>query len=430
MRIRQFIAIVLALACLGAQAFAEESSETLVAYGDRVFYTVADGEALLQSRRMTAGGALSEEEMKQLPDLVLQSLADQAVLILKYEELGLDKKFPGAETTVTEKTREAYESILAETATQLREAYGGTEEKSLITAGALLDQTGMTDQLVKKQIFAQWVNECLGRTVADDVQVTEEELDALYQEQFVEPARQKYQDNPAAFEEEVLFGEKLSSYIPGGFRLVRWIVIRPEEALAEELRTATDAAAGAYEKAVNAYEATFGTFESDESLQTARKVYEDALTEYGVAMEKAEKIRQKVLDASANTVAEIRKAYKAGTGFEDLIRRYSSDDTTLENPYPIHAESRVTDPDLMELALSVNSTGEISEPKVFGDGVWLVLYERDQPEGAAEMTEETRTVMKEMILSLKRAEKVEELLAEWRREYEITTWPERLKTRE
>ena len=430
MKTRRVTAIILALVCLYLQVFAEEASEPLVSCGNRVFYTATDGEALLQSQRMAVGGTLSEEEMKQLEDAVLQTLADQAVLILKYEELGLNEKFSGAETIVAEKTREAYESIIAQTAAQMRKAYGGTEEKSLITARALLDQTGMTYEMVEKQIFAQWVTQCLGQAIAGDLEVTDEELDALYQEQFVEPARQKYQENPAAFEEKVLFGDELSSYIPAGFRLVRWIVIQPEKELSKELRTVTDATMDAYEKAVKAYEATFGTFENDEALQIARKNYEDALTEYGIAMEEAEKIKQKVLDATSDTVSEIRRAYGEGIAFDDLIRQYSADDTTLENPYPIHSESRVTDQDLKELALSINSVGEISEPKVFSDGVWLILYERDQPEGAAEITEETRAVMKDMLLSMKQTEKIEEMLPAWQQEYEISTWPERLMTQE
>jgi hypothetical protein len=68
----------------------------LVAYGDRVFYTVADGEALLQSRRMTAGGALSEEEMKQY-------LAQRPDLKKALEDKAKAEATPAPKTTATPK---------------------------------------------------------------------------------------------------------------------------------------------------------------------------------------------------------------------------------------------------------------------------------------------------------------------------------------
>lgn len=426
---KRFLSLIMVCFLLFAAlppAAAEEADAPLVALGNRVFYTVKEGEILLQSERLRREGSMTREELEQLRNNVVLALRDQAVLTLKYEELGLDREDPAQEAALEKSTREAFERSVEDLAGQLRKAYGGDEEKSLVTARALLDQTGITYEAMREQVYAQWKSFRLAEKVGGDIRVTEEELRALYEAEYVTPDREKYRGHPDAFEREILFGEGTSCYVPAEYRLVQWIELQPGEPAAGELKAAAAEDAESFRAAAAAYEATFGSFEKEEELQAARDAYDKALAGYAAAEEKLEKAKRKALEAVADTVTSIRQAYGEGAAWDDLTERYSSDQSTRGNPYPVFAESRMTDPVLRDTVMAIPSEGEISGPVCTEEGVLLIVWVRTVPEGAAEMGAETREALKNILRERKQAQRVRELLPGWRKEYEVRSWPERL----
>ena len=426
MKTTRFAALTAALILLFSAAFAEDADLPLVALGDRVFYTVEDGNILMHAELAARGGNMTEDELRKLRDDVMQTLKDQAVLTLKYEELGLDRANPEEEAELKKTAGTAYEDAISQVAEQLRESYGGEEEKSLITARALMDQAGMTYEAVLEQVYARWKSLRLAEAVAGGMTVTDREVDELYLTECVEPDRIKYQDDIDMFEQEVLFGEGTSCYVPAEYRLVQWILLPPEEPLAGELHAAAEAADGAYSNAVKAYEATFGSFDSDQAMKDARDAYDEALAAYSAAGQELEAVKQQALEAASDTVDKILGEYQAGVPWDELIERYSSDTSTLGNPYPVNEASSITPDVIKEAAMSIGAEGEAGGPVSTEEGVLLVMWLRDVPEGPAEISPETRESLKTQLLDRKMAERVVELLAGWRDEYEIAAWPERL----
>ena len=137
-------------------------------------------------------------------------------------------------------------------------------------------------------------------------------------------------------------------------------------------------------------------------------------------------MKQQALEAASDTVDKILGEYQAGVPWDELIERYSSDTSTLGNPYPVNEASSITPDVIKEAAMSIGAEGEAGGPVSTEEGVLLVMWLRDVPEGPAEISPETRESLKTQLLDRKMAERVVELLAGWRDEYEIAAWPERL----
>ena len=420
-------ALLLSVGVRMPAAGAEDASAPLVAGGGQVWYTVADGEALLRSMMAAGGEDLTGADPAALRDEAVRTLAEQAAMNMKYAELGLDQVTEEEQTLLGERTRQAYDDAMAGLAAQLREMYGGNEEDSMETARALMKQTGMTYENIRQQVLAQWRSMRLAEKTVGDVQVSAEEIDSVYREQMVEPDREKYQGNVAAFEEEVLFGSGTSAYIPDDYRLVQWILLPPEsEEITAGLWIALEAEEDAYKAATAAFSATYGSFDSEEALNAARMAYAEALEKYEQKLEALNRTKEALLESMAGRVDEILREEENGTPWEELIRKYSADLSTLDNPYPVSLESVMTDEALIVAAATLDEPGKIAEPVVTDRGVLLVRLARMEKAGPAEMTEEVRRQLEEQLLEVKKAVRLKELAAEWMEAYEIQTWPERL----
>ena len=408
-------------------AGAEDVSAPLVEGGGRVWYTVADGEALLRSMLEAGEEALAETDPVSLRDEAVRTLAEQAAMNMKYAELGLDQVTEDERTQLEEKTRQAYGDAMAGLAAQLREAYGGNEEDSMETARALMKQTGLTYEHIRQQVLAQWRSMRLAEKTVGNVPVFAGEIENVYQEQMVEPDREKYQDNLAAFEEEVLFGGGTSAYIPGDYKLVQWILLPPaSEETAADLGNALEAEEKAYDAASTAFAATYGSFDSEEELNAARAAYAGALAEYEQKLEALNRTKEALLESMVARIDEILLEAKNGTPWEELIRKYSADLSSLGNPYPVSPESVKTDEALIAAAAALDEPGRIAEPVVTDRGILLVRLDRIEKEGPAEMTGEVRRQLEEQLREMKKAARLKDLAEEWTEAYEIRTWPERL----
>lgn len=399
----------------------------LVAYGDRVFYTVREGESLLSTALLTAGEEHpSGEALLELRDAIVGEMVNQAVMLLKYEELGLDDERPEDIAALEGNIEDAWDGAVRDMAGQLRSMYGGSEADSLETAKALLKQIGYTKDTVRDQVIAQWRSRRLAEAVAGDVSVSDREVELYYEQHYVTPDREKYADDIPAFERDVLYSGGTSCYMPEGYRMVKWIQLPLTAAETARIREAAEERDAAYQAAEEAYLATFGLFESDQALSLAQDAYSGALKQYGEAEEALAAAKREALAGHAGQTEEILAAYRGGTDWDDLIRMYSGDQTTADTPYPVHADSEMADQELKAAALSIVSAGGTADPVVTEAGIFLVCRAEDPQTGPVPMTGDVRIRMKELALQQKRQSRVDELLAGWRENTDVRSWPERL----
>lgn len=267
-----------------------------------------------------------------------------------------------------------------------------------------------------------------------DVTLTQAQVDAYYEEQFVGPDRERYKDNVERFEEEIVSGNNEAFYIPEGYRYIRQITLDyPKAATAaakaqeKRMQNALNALASRFQKLAVA--AT--TAEGWDDLKDLRADYDAAnevATETQTAwMEKVKAGAQPLLQETFDAIAE---QYSAGIDFKSLIEKYSSDKTDMnlsKNGYLFHPDSTTWPDAFKEAAMKLQKPGDISEPVYSETGVHILCYVGEAPAGDHVLTEEEREQLNASALQYYQNERLLELCAQWKGDYEIETHPELLE---
>jgi parvulin-like peptidyl-prolyl isomerase len=259
-------------------------------------------------------------------------------------------------------------------------------------------------------------------------------VDAYYEEQFVGPDRERYKDNVERFEEEIVAGNNEAFYIPEGYRYIRQITLDyPKAATAaakaqeNRMKNALNALASRFQKLAVA--AT--TAEGWDDLKDLRADYDAAnevVAEAQTAwMEKVKAGAQPLLQETFDAIAE---EYAAGIDFKSLIEKYSSDKTDMnlsKNGYLFHPDSTTWPETFKEAAMKLQKPGDISEPVYSETGVHILCYVGEAPAGDHALTEEEREQLNASALQYYQNERLLELCAQWKGDYEIETHPELLE---
>ena len=217
------------------------------------------------------------------------------------------------------------------------------------------------------------------------ITLTEDMISEYYQTQFLDPDRERYENDLDLYEQEILAQKNESFYTPAGYR---------DDMV--EPRAAYDAAA--------------------EELHEAQQEY-------------ADKRRKLTLPLIEDTVGEIKAAHAAGIDFVSLINKYSTDKNEQnfeEGGYPVHPDSKNWPEDFLNAVKALQKPGDISDPVLTDLGIHILYYASDIPAGAHELTAEERETLNASALYYYQNQELEKLVAIWRDEYEIETHPELL----
>ena len=117
-----------------------------------------------------------------------------------------------------------------------------------------------------------------------------------------------------------------------------------------------------------------------------------------------------------------------GVPFEDLVKEYSKDapeqdEETLVSGHPVHAASIHFDRKYVDAAMALQNAGDVSEPVVGDDGVYVILYLRDIPGGAVEFTDDLKERLRVDMVYEQTETELEKLMDKWYAEAEIV-WTE------
>ena len=491
MMIRKVLCLVLALALCGAMAFAEEDGD-LQAQLDAANERIAELEAQVELYQpyydaqviveYDGGVVFLDDILEQyagvdsqfssyygvsLADygydtvykqLIAETLLQNAVLEAKATELGLDQLDDETMAGLTEEAAANFESYI----TSVWDYFASddlTDEEIREDCVAYLESMGYTEDALLESLIDNYVSEQLYNYITADVTVTEEDIQAAFDELVAE--------QEASFADDSTYNTSRNNgdtivWNPEGYRMVRHVLIKFTDDQAtryselqdtldtlneelEALQTAAEEAAAATDESTTeatdetaaeaTAEATDETTGETAPEATAEATDEAAAETTGETAAEAteaparteEEINAEIADVEAEltalyeellpTAQEVIDAFNSGTSFSDLIDQYNEDpgmenEPTATNGYAVSANSTAWDPAFTEGAMSIESIGEISEPVYGQNGIHIIYYDSDIPAGAVDL-ETVRAEIEESALNTKLNDTYDNTLAEW-----------------
>lgn len=247
-----------------------------------------------------------------------------------------------------------------------------------------------------------------------DVTVTDEEIEALYQS-LVAADKELYENDIAAY---VAYNQQVDMmayyammygsasemdyawYKPEGFRAVKHILLPVDEAL---MAAYTD------------LQARYEEQQSDAAVaETAEETTEEAAEP--VTAEQVNAAKAAALASLAEKIDEIMQKVNEGVDFDELIATYGVDadgnpsdpgmanEPTKTTGYEVCAASSNYVPEFVEASMSIAEVGGVSAPYLSDFGVHIVKYIGDVAGGPIEMTDAQREAKRASLLYTKQNE--------------------------
>ena len=276
--------------------------------------------------------------------------------------------------------------------------------------------------------------------VAGEITVTDEEIEAFYQEKLVEPSRLQYAEDAARYEFDTYYMGQSSYYIPEGYRAVTHILLKVDDDLLnrwkdlsaryEEQQQSAEAAAdteiAAVEEGASAEETAEAEIPTAEGVSEEQTAETEAAAEVSepVTAEMVEEARQDILKSVQPTVEEIKGKIASGISFDELIVEYGTDPGMQDEAfraegYPVHQDSIRYDPAFAEAAMGLEKVGDVSEPVVGQNGVHILYYLKDVPGGPVALTDELKADIRDYLEEGKKDEALDVALEKWVAEGDI-----------
>ena len=371
--------------------------------------------------------ALTGDDAKMIKQSILEGLVRDAVLSDKAAELGLDQLDEEARANLEAEAAEQFETYV-----QTYKSYFADEDADEETAReqtiAAMENYGLTQDVLAEQMLESYVDEQLHSHITADVAVTEEEIQARYQ-QMVSEDEASYSDDDRAYNSARNGGTAIA-WNPEGYRAVKHVLIQfddEQSAKYSELQGKLDDLKAEKDAVENPAAANDAEAAEDEDVEDEEyedeevedeeledEEYEDLDIEV-VDVEDEEAVEDETDEAEetpeptpeprsldeieadiASVTAEMEALhaellpqaqqvvdeFEAGTDFESLIEKYNADPGMTTEPvasqgYAVCAGSTAYDPAFTEGAMSIPEVGQISAPVYGMYGVYIIYYLTD-----------------------------------------------------
>ncbi|MBQ6325969.1 MAG: peptidylprolyl isomerase, partial [Clostridia bacterium] len=349
----------------------------------------------------------------------------------KLAEVGKNEFTDAELETLNQQARSKYEELWQLLYQQMRQGDASVSEEDVTEQLELMGYTfqAIYDELVLQTRQNRAIEEFVG-----DIILTQAQVDAYYEAQFVAPDRADYENDVDRYDQEILMNNNEAFYTPEGYRYIHQIVLEiPEEAL-KAVRTeqvAMNRAIQSMATALQGLTLAATTAEGWEDMTEARALYDEAAEALKAAQaDYAARLEAEALPLVKQTTDEITAQYAAGIDFKTLISRYSTDKTDRNvngDGYPFHPDSKMWPESFIKAASALEKVGDISQPFVTEQGVHILCYVGEVPAGAHVLTDEERELLNAAALRYYQMEKLNDLIDGWQADYEIETHPELLK---
>ncbi|MBN1777919.1 MAG: peptidylprolyl isomerase [Clostridiales bacterium] len=262
---------------------------------------------------------------------------------------------------------------------------------------------GYTKDILRESYVDNEVFERVKDELCKDVAVTDEEVQAYYDEA-VESDKDIYEFDIDAYENQLLmyqygYADQEPWYKPEGYRYIKHILLEVDETLMAEY---TDLLAR-YEEQMDAAEGADG-----ETADVEADTEETPVTAEDIDAAKAA-----VIASVQDTIDEINQKIADGVPFDELVAEYGTDPGMTSGDYPDGYEVSLASygfvTEFVSAAFSVDEVGEIAEPVLSDYGVHIVQYAGDVPAGPIELTDELKAVITQNLTD----DKSNAVLNEW-----------------
>lgn len=416
------------LAMLSACAAAQQEEPAVVRVGTRVYRQSEVQRYFDQTVNLfeQSGAELTASDAATLRDSVITSFVAAGVMENKFNEFGLGVLSDADNARIDELADAVYAQARAVFVAQIMEQYGKTEQEADRYADMFMELNGYTQGYARGQALAAFKEEKLLDYVAGDLKpLTDAELNAYYQENLVEPSRELYANDVAAFETEVLYGGQMSCYIPEGYRYIRQLLLPAPADIAQKLTDNQTAREEADARITTAANRLYGLKALAEDTAEADAEFTAAQEEYEALEQEHEALIAQMLESYSADITAIREALAQGQSFAEIAVRYAdADDEIPEEGYLVCKDSILYAEEFRDRAMALEHIGDVSEPFATSLGIHIVEYAGDAKAGAVALTGEQREAVAEAALLAEKYQLLQDRLKIWQKDYEIETNPE------
>lgn len=427
------LAVALAFALCG-MAMAEAVDPVVVRVGDYSYtQSMLQGslDSMIELSQMLSGDAPTDEEKAARLQGTIDSFVGLGVIENKLAEVGKNDFTDTEKEALNQQARSKYEELWQLLFQQMQQGDAAVTEEDVTEQ---LELMGYTFQAIYDELELQTRQNRAIEEFVGNIVLTQAQVDAYYEEQFVAPDRADYEGNVDRYDQEILMNNNEAFYTPEGYRYIHQIVLDIPEAALKAARTeqvALNRASQSMATALQALTLAATTAEGWEDMTEARALYDEANEALQTAQaDYAARLEAETLPLVKETTDEIAAQYAAGIDFKSLISRYSTDKTERNlngDGYPFHPESKLWPENFIKAASALEKVGDISQPFVTEQGVHILMYAGEVPAGDHVLTDDERELLNAAALRYYQMEKLNDLIDGWQADYEIETHPELLK---
>lgn len=422
---------------VAAAALADGSTEDdpIVVRVEEITFTRSQIRSSLQTdvnlSQLITGTYLTDEERQEQRQATIDRYVGAALIEAKLAEAGKNGFTEEEEETLAEYARNQYEQIWQGI---WQKAKDSGEEFTEEQITEFLEDSGYTIAAILEEAKAY---ERRLRAVAlfcPGMILTEDMVQEYYEENFLKPDRERYEDNIDLYEEEVLALKNESFYVPEGYRAVKQILLDyPEEvgrALKNE-RARCNIDANAVSSALEKLMAAVTAAKSWDDLAVPKNNYDEAAAELNTALEDYRTKRQAMTaPLIQDTVEKILEEYRSGIEIDAIIRKYSKDtneQNTTGGGYPFHPGSKNWTEEFSSAAAALQKPGDLSRPVYSDLGIHILYYASDIPGGEHVLTEQEQQILNASAKEYYEGLELDKLIETWKNDYETETHPELLE---
>ena len=331
--------------------------------------------------------AIDIEEADYADDLkqdVLQNLAEDAILAMKAQEMGVYDLTDADRAEAEADAREIYEANVEYYLSYFYDESLSEEDIRRQTEEYLAGEGVSYEDILTDCLSSVW-KQRLFDAVTQDVTVTEEDIRAMYDEG-LSNAMETYLSDPEMFEYDYAYGD-LIYYHPEGYRRVDFVQL---------------------------------SFTDDEATLASDLINEIAVTdEDGRFALEAE--LDELYEALSARYADLISRAAAGEDLEALAQEFHLDECAS---LPVTEKSTTLSEEFCAAAMAL-SAGQTSEPVRNDFGLWIMRYISDIPPGEVPY-EEMHDLLSESALDAARQELYFNTVDQWIEDANIVIHPEML----
>ena len=284
-----------------------------------------------------------------------------------------------------------------------------------LAISAYTGETVPTLAELTRQEEEKLVDQKLRQAVVKDVTVTDEDIQALLEE-LAADQRREFDQDPDLYGFSVNEGEEVF-YAPSGYRYVKRLLLQVGTAEIARLNadyvraeTALNDARARLEEATQAHD------------QQAIRMYYEEVTNLEEVTERARKSLNAVLATdwrnADRELALIVEQIANGTDFDSLIAEFGTDTHMPPQGYAVREGFTGLAPELVSLAMSLDTVGAVSQPVLTPEGYSILQYSGDVPTGLAPLNAVPQALV-DGLLEQKQQAAFEAQVSQWLAEADI-----------